>query len=315
MNTISMPHVILEPNRGPPVPRHDYRVPLLRVHEIIVTRVPRRVEVPQPPPDREEREPVEVHRVVDPRDEARALKHHLDVRPVPHEPCLRSPPRHQELNRLHVRRVVELEWWGPRETRPKHPGHSVEVRLEHVDPRCHEADVVHARRQAGPIGPCAAGCGPVGPTGPRVDRDGREDPLADFERDRARVVFRVEASDAKREVLGGGRVVEIGKSWEAAGPVGGGAGVADEADCGGIVEIDPETGDVGSGSHVIAARGLVGEEEAVEGLPRTDGDVGPGQGLGVAAVGADHGEVVAGDAVEHDLVHAGVDQPEKVCLV
>lgn len=91
-----------------------------------------------------------------------------------------------------------------------------------------------------------------------------------------------------------------------------GAAVLELGSGGGVVEA---TGDgVGPGGHVVVARVLVSEEQDIDGLARGDGNIVRGEGFDVCAVGADDGDVVAGDPEEHDGVHHGVHHPEQVSL-
>lgn len=94
----------------------------------------------------------------------------------------------------------------------------------------------------------------------------------------------------------------------------GGRHVLKDSSGGGIIEGCVLSCVIGPCSHVVSARGLVGCEEDIRGLARTDHDDVGCEGLGVGCISADYRQHVIGNSEEELLIECSIDDPEENCL-
>lgn len=186
----------------------------------------------------------------------------------------------------------------------------VVVGLEERDVRLDETDVVHRRREDAAAGSLAALVGVGRVAFLHVQADGEEEVGVDLGGE----VGGVEAPEHVQVGVDDEVVVVDGELGGEAEVVERGSGVLEVGNGGDVLEGDVLGGHVRPHRHVVPVDGLVGLDEDVDGLPRSDHEAVDGEGLGVLGVGLHDGQLVAGDGEEVLHVQGRAYQPQQVRL-
>lgn len=304
-----------ESNDCPSIDRNSDGVPHGRVDEVELGRVSLGIEVPKTYSKDVEVVPMDVDRVILGGHNAGPLQHELHSRAVFHLVDL-GPGDGLPQRTAHIAGVVELHRRGGREVGGVHSGDALLVGLEDGEVGGEgEGHIVHARGEAGPVGALAPPSAEVRGAVEQPQPDREEEALVDLDRDGD--------LPGAPEGLGEGRgsrgVVErwqrrhCGLGRDSLGRAGGGL-VLQNGGGRRVVERCALGALVGSGRHVVPARGHVAADEDVGGLSWAHHDHRGGEGLHVRGVSADDRELVVGDGEEELLVECGVDDPEEVRL-